>query len=142
MEPYRRPLLVHAYRMTGSLDDAEDVVQEALLRAWNKIDTYKAQGPLLNWLYVIATRLWLDEIRKRKKQVLLPLSGPPADPTAPPMPPAASAPWLDPLPGAWLAGVDPSAEVSFELRDSFSFAFMVALQKLNPRQRVVLLMRA
>ena len=142
VEPYRKPLMVHSYRMSGSLDDAEDLVQETFLRAWNKIDSYKGEGPFLNWLYVIATRLWLDEVRKRKKQVLLPLNGPPANPNAPLQPPTAPAAWLDPLPGEWLIGTDPSAEVSYELRESVSLAFMVALQKLNPRQRVVLLMRA
>ncbi len=57
VEPHRKPLLTHCYRMSGSLDDAEDLVQEAFLRAWNKINAYGGQGAFRNWLYVIATRL-------------------------------------------------------------------------------------
>lgn len=91
VESHRKPLLVHCYRMGGSLDDAEDLVQETFLRAWGKINTYEGRGPLRNWLYVIATRLWLDEVRKRKKQILLPLDGTPADPDSPLLPPVSSA---------------------------------------------------
>lgn len=141
LEPYRKPLLVHCYRMSGSLDDAEDLVQETFIRAWNKLKSYQEQGSFRNWLYVIATRLWLDEFRKRKKQVLLPLDGDPADPDSPPLPPTSPASWLDPLPDSWLSGIGPSPEFSYERRETISLAFMVALQKLNARQRVVLLMR-
>ena len=140
-EPHRKPLLVHCYRLSGSLDDAEDLVQETFLRAWNKIHSYEERGPFRNWLYVIATRLWLDEARKRKKRVLLPLDGAPADPDAPPRPPISPASWLDPLPEAWLSGIDPSPESFYERRETISLAFMVALQKLNARQRVVLILR-
>ena len=141
VEPHRKPLLVHCYRMSGSLDDAEDLVQETFLRAWSKLKSYEGQGSFRNWLYVIATRLWLDEARKKKKRILLPLDGGPADPDSPPHPPTSPASWLDPLPESWLIGVDPSPEFSYELRESISFAFMVALQKLNARQRVVLILR-
>ncbi len=141
VEPHRQPLIVHCYRLSGSLEDAEDIVQETFLRAWHKLNSFKGDGSFRNWLYVIATRLWFDEVRKRKKQVLLPLDGLPADPNTPPRPGHASAVWLDPLPNAWLVGSDPSAESSYELRETVSLAFMVALQKLNPRQRVVLILR-
>jgi len=67
VEPYRKPLLVHCYRMSGSLDDAEDLVQETFLRAWDKIKSYEGQGSFRNWLYVIATRLWLDEAPQTKE---------------------------------------------------------------------------
>ena len=141
VEPYRKPLLVHCYRMSGSLDDAEDLVQETLVRAWHKLKSFEGQGSFRNWLYVIATRLWLDEARKRKKRVLLPLDGDPADPDSPPQPSASPASWLDPLPESWLVSADPSPEFSYERRESISFAFMVALQKLNSRQRIVLILR-
>ncbi|MBC7879417.1 MAG: RNA polymerase subunit sigma-70 [Anaerolineales bacterium] len=141
VEPYRKPLLVHCYRMSGSLDDAEDLVQETFIRAWSKLNSFDGQGSFRNWLYVIATRLWLDEFRKRKKQILLPLDGDPADPDSPPLPPTSPASWLDPLPDSWLSGIGPSPEFSYERRETISLAFMVALQKLNARQRVVLLMR-
>src|SRR5688572_11941283 len=83
VEPYRKPLLLHCYRMSGSLDDAEDLVQETFVRAWSKLKSFEGEGSFRNWLYVIATRLWLDEARKRKKRVLLPLDGDPSDPDSP-----------------------------------------------------------
>jgi RNA polymerase sigma-70 factor (ECF subfamily) len=141
VEPHRKPLLLHCYRLSGSLDDAEDLVQEAFLRAWEKIKTYKGQGSFRNWLYVIATRLWLDEFRKRKKRVLLPLDGDPANPDAPPFPPASPTSWLDPLPDSWLSDATSSPEFSYERFETISLAFMIALQKLNARQRVVLILR-
>jgi len=141
VEPHRKSLLLHCYRMSGSLDDAEDLVQEAFLRAWHKINAYGGQGAFKNWLYVIATRLWLDEVRKCKKRVLLPLDGNPADPNLPPLPPTSPEAWLDPLPGSWLTSIDPPPESSYERRESISLAFMTALQKLNARQRIVLILR-
>jgi len=140
VEPHRKPLLVHCYRLSGSLDDAEDIVQETLLRAWGKLGSFDERGSFRNWLYVIATRLWLDEFRKRKKRILLPIDGDPSDPDMPPQPdPSAS--FLDPLPGSWLISPDPTPEHSYERHETISFAFMVALQKLNARQRVVLILR-
>lgn len=141
VEPHRRPLLMHCYRMSGSLDDAEDLVQETFLRAWNKLKSFEGQGSFRNWLYVIATRLWLDEARKRKKRVLLPLDGDPTDPDSPPQPVHSTGVWLDPLPESWLTGADPSPESYYERRETISFAFMIALHKLNPRQRVVFILR-
>ncbi|MBN8582919.1 MAG: RNA polymerase subunit sigma-70 [Anaerolineae bacterium] len=141
VEPHRKPLLVHCYRMSGSLDDAEDIVQETFLRAWDKLKSFDGSGSFRNWLYVIATRLWLDEIRKRKKRILLPLDGESSDPDVPPQPPTSPASWLDPLPESWLSSIGPSPEISTERRETISFAFMVALQKLNARQRVVLILR-
>jgi RNA polymerase sigma-70 factor (ECF subfamily) len=141
VESHRQPLLVHCYRMSGSLDDAEDLVQETFLRAWDKLKSFDGHGSFRNWLYVIATRLWLDEARKRKKRILLPLDGDPADPDAPPQPPALPGSWLDPLPGSWLSGIGPSPESFYERRETISLAFMVALHKLNARQRVVLILR-
>ncbi|GJM42246.1 MAG: ECF RNA polymerase sigma factor SigG [Ardenticatenaceae bacterium] len=141
VEPYRKPLLVHCYRLTGSLEDAEDVVQDTFIRAWHKVSSFLGDGSFRNWLYTIATRLWLDVVRKRKKQVLLPLDGSPADPNSPFTPPTAPAAWLDPLPQTWLASSDISTESAYELKESVSLAFMVALQKLNAHQRVVLILR-
>jgi RNA polymerase sigma-70 factor (ECF subfamily) len=110
------------------------------LRAWSKLRSFDGQGSFRNWLYVIATRLWLDEFRKRRKQILLPIDGDPADPDSP-VRPNPSASFLDPLPASWLTSLDPTPEFSYERRETISLAFMVALQKLNPRQRVVLLLR-
>jgi len=122
VEVHRKPLLVHCYRLSGSLDDAEDL------------------GSFRNWLYVIATRLWLDEFRKRKKRILLPIDGDPSNPDEPPHP-NLSAFYLDPLPDSWLTSPDPTPEHSYERRETISLAFMVALQRLNARQRVVLILR-
>ncbi len=139
-ELHRKPLLVHCYRLSGSLDDAEDIVQETLLRAWGKLKSFDGSGSFRNWLYVIATRLWLDEFRKRKKRILLPIEGDPSNPDEPPRPnPSAS--FLDPLPDSWLVSLEPTPEHSYERRETISFAFMVALQKLNARQRAVLILR-
>ncbi len=140
VEPYRKPLLIHCYRMSGSLDDAEDIVQETFLRAWSKLKSFDGSGPFRNWLYVIATRLWLDEFRKRKKRILLPIDGDPSDPDASPQPDL-SASYLDPLPESWFTSPDPTPEHSYERRETISFAFMVALQKLSAHQRVVLILR-
>jgi len=137
---YRKPLLVHCYRMSGSLDDAEDIVQETFLRAWDKLKLFDGSGSFRGWLYTIATRLWLDEYRRRKKRILLPIDGDPSNPDLPPRPnPSAS--YLDPLPDSWLTSSDPTPERSYERRETISFAFMVALQKLNARQRAVLILR-
>ena len=141
VEPHRKALLVHCYRLSGTLDDAEDLVQETFVRAWGKLKSYEGHGSFRNWLYVIATRLWLDEARKRKKRVYLPLDGDPADPDSPLPAPLANVSWLDPLPGSWFTGIDPSPESSYERREIVSLAFMTTLQKLNPRQRVVLILR-
>jgi len=118
VEPHRKPLLVHCYRMSGSLDDAEDLVQETFLRAWGNLKSYAGQGSFRNWLYVIATRLWLDEARKRKKRILLPLDGDPANPDSPPQPPTSRNSWLDPLPESWLTSNVPSPEFSYERRET------------------------
>ena len=142
VEPHRKPLLVHCYRMSGSLDDAEDIVQETFLRTWNKLKSYEGRGSFRNWLYTIATRVWLDETRKRKKRIMLPLDDAPANPDSPPLPPTSPTTWLDPLPDSWLTGSDPSPEYFFERRETISLAFMIAIQKLNARQRAVLILRA
>lgn len=140
VEPYRKPLLVHCYRLSGSLDDAEDIVQETFLRAWGRLNSYDGSGSFRNWLYVIATRLWLDEHRRRKKRILLPIEGEPSNPDEPPKP-NLSASYLDPLPDSWLVSREPTPEHTFERRETVSLAFTVALQKLNARQRSVLLLR-
>ncbi len=140
VEPHRKPLLVHCYRLSGSLDDAEDLVQETFIRAWSKLKTFDGSGAFRNWLYIIATRLWLDEFRKRKKRIFLPIEGDPSKPDETPQPDL-SASFLDPLPESWLTSPDPTPEFSYERRETISFAFVVALQKLNARQRVVLVLR-
>src|SRR5207237_6368893 len=97
VERYRGELLVHCYRMLGSQDDAEDLVQETLLRAWRRRETFQGRSTLRAWLYGIATNASLDALERRKRRLLPPDVVGPADPTARPAP-ASELPWLGPIP--------------------------------------------
>lgn len=144
-EPYRRELRVHCYRILGSLQDAEDMVQETMLRAWKRLDTYKERASFRAWLYKIATNACLDILDKRRRQAkrLLPNHVfSPADPQKPFEPPLTEVLWLEPLPDEWLAdsyAADP--ETRYSTRESISLAFLTALQILPPRQRAVLILK-
>ena len=140
-DPYRRELLVHSYRFLGSLDDAEDALQESLLRAWRRLDTLKEQASLRPWLYRIVTNVSLDMLASRKARSMPDLSRPPADPQAP-LPSAVAEPvWVEPLPDEYLAGLEVSPEARYELHESVSLAFLALLQRLPGRQRAVLILR-
>jgi RNA polymerase sigma-70 factor (ECF subfamily) len=139
--PYRHELLVYCYRLLGSVHDAEDLVQETLLRSWVKRATFVRQGSFRAWLYRIATNLCLNAITRGPRRSLPTLTQPPADPTQP-LPEASSEPiWLEPLPDALLAGVPDTPEARYTQRESITLAFIVALQVLPPRQRAVLVLR-
>lgn len=144
-EPYRRELQVHCYRILGSLHDAEDMVQETMLRAWKRLDTYEGRASFRAWLYKIATNVCLDLLDKRRRQSkrLLPSSlFSPADPNNPIEPPTTEILWLEPLPDEWLA--DSSAanpETRYSAHESISLAFLIALQILPPRQRAALILK-
>ena len=99
---YQRELEVHCYRMLGSIEDAEDVVQETLLRAWRKRETYRGQATVRAWLYGIATNACLDMLERRSRRLLPPAVAAPANPLAPPLPPASEIGWLEPYPDALL----------------------------------------
>lgn len=143
VEEHRRELLVHCYRMMGSLLDAEDMLQETFLRAWQKRDTFQGTGTLRSWLYRIATNVCLDTLDKQKapKRSLQHQNYPPADPSAPFAPPVMEPIWLEPFPDAWLPADEDSPEVRYTQQESVRLAFLTALQQLAPRQRAVLLMR-
>src|SRR5436853_2927876 len=132
-EPHRRELLAHCYRMTGSLHDAEDLVQETLLRAWKAYDRFEGRSSMRTWLHRIATNTCLTALENRQRRPLpTGLGAPSSDPTAE-LVEGAEVPWLEPLPDA---AADPSTVVG--TRGSVRLAFVAALQHLSPRQRAVL----
>ncbi|OBJ13235.1 RNA polymerase subunit sigma-70 [Mycobacterium colombiense] len=138
-EPYRRELLAHCYRMTGSLHDAEDLVQETLLRAWKAYDRFEGKSSMRTWLHRIATNTCLTALEGRQRRPLpVGLGGPSSDPTAE-LVERREVPWLEPLPELTEHPADPSVVVGS--RESVRLAFVAALQYLPPRQRAVLLLR-
>ncbi len=140
-EPYRRELQVHCYRILGSRQEAEDLVQETLLRAWRRLDTYAGQATFRAWLYKIATNACLDALdRQRSRRLLPPQAGPASDPQAPFQPPALEPIWLEPVPDEWLADTPVAPEAHYSHLESVSLAFLVALQSLPARQRAVLIL--
>ncbi len=129
--------------MLGSVEDAEDVVQETLLRAWRRRETYQGRSTVRAWLYGIATNACLDVLDRRSRRLLPPALTPPADPHATPLP-ASEVGWLEPYPDVLLdKAEDPDAgpdEVAVA-RETIELAFLVAIQHLPPRQRAVLILR-
>ncbi len=141
-EPFRRELLAHSYRLLGSSMDAEEAVQETMLRAWNGLGGYTENRSFRAWLYRIATNHCLDRLDRRKR--LLPATAfPPGNPNRPPPAPLEEAAWIEPAPDAWfVSGVlsqDPEARL--QAAESVRLAFIAALQLLPPRQRAILILR-
>jgi RNA polymerase sigma-70 factor (ECF subfamily) len=138
-EPHRRELLAHCYRMTGSLHDAEDLVQETYLRAWKAYSGFKGQSSLRTWLYRIATNTCLTALEGRQRRPLpTGLGAPSSDPTEDVVE-RSEVPWLEPLPDQRDDPADPAEIVGS--RESVRLAFIAALQHLSPRQRAVLVLR-
>jgi RNA polymerase sigma-70 factor (ECF subfamily) len=139
--PFRRELLAHCYRMLGSVDDAEDMVQETYLRAWRSYDGFEGRSSLRLWLHRIATRTCLTALETRGRRLLPSGLGGPIDDPDRPLRTDADFPWLQPIPDAMLVGgpLDPAAVAA--TRGSLRLAFVVALQQLSARQRAVLLLR-
>jgi len=142
IEPYRWELQLHCYRLLGSLHDAEDVVQDTMLRAWRHFDTFTFKGPgsLRTWLYTIATNASLDALKKRSPRILPTTSYPMADPLSPIAERATEIPWLEPFPDTWLAEATENPEARYTRSESVSLAFLTALQLLPPRQRAILIL--
>ena len=140
-EPHRFELMTHCYRMLGSLEDAEDQVQETFLRAWRRLETYEGRASFRTWLYKIATNACLDALEHRPKRILPLESATPVDPSDP-QPPQINEPvWIEPFPGEWLAPASSNPEARYDAYESISLAFLVALQVLPPRQRAALILR-
>ncbi|BBY27368.1 sigma-70 family RNA polymerase sigma factor [Mycolicibacterium sediminis] len=137
---YRRELLAHCYRMTGSLHDAEDLVQDTYLRAWKSYDNFEGRSSVRTWLYRIATNTCLTSLDGRKRRPLpTGLGAPASDPTSD-IAEHHEITWLEPLPDA--PREDPSdPSVIAESRESVRLAFVAALQHLSARQRAVLVLR-
>src|SRR6478672_13135259 len=138
-ERHRRELQVHAYRMLGSLEDAEDAVQDALLRAWRSRATYDGRSTFRAWLYRITTNACLRILERRPRRVLPYDTGPAAELGARPQPPA-DLPWLQPYPDRLLDN-GPGPEEAAVARETIELAFLAAIQHLPPRQRAVLIVR-
>ena len=141
-EPHRRELQIHCYRIVGSLQDAEDMVQETFLRAWRRLGTYQGRASFRAWLYKIATNVCLDHLDQGRIRRLLPTEVSPAsDPMATIDPPSTEINWLEPFPDEWL--IDQTAEspeARYTIYESISLAFLSALQTLPPRQRAALIL--
>jgi RNA polymerase sigma-70 factor (ECF subfamily) len=143
VEPLRGALRIHCYRMLGSSHDGDDMVQETMLRAWRGRDTLSDPAMVRPWLYRIATNVCLDEIKRRPKRVLAQDEYPAAADGKIEVAATVDEPiWLEPMPGAWLAGAgetDPAAR--YTLKESVALAFVAALQCLSAPQRATLLLR-
>jgi RNA polymerase sigma-70 factor (ECF subfamily) len=144
VDPYRRELQLHCYRILGSVQDAEDLLQETLLAAWRGLDAFAGRASLRAWLYRIATNRCLNALRDRDRRPRE-LAPPPEPPPAPPEPTRRAEPiWLEPYPDVLLEGLaDLSAEPAsrYEAREAVALAFAAGLQHLPPRQRAVLVLR-
>lgn len=136
VRPFRRELAAHCYRMLGSLQDAEDQLQETLISAWRGIDGFEGRASMRSWLYKIATNRCLDEIRRRPRRSLPSEHGAPRDPLAP-IEPVNELLWVEPAPVIW----EETGESLYSQRESVQLAFIVALQHLPATQRAALILR-
>src|SRR5512132_3639228 len=143
VEPYRGELHAHCYRMLGSVHDAEDALQDAMLRAWRALAKFEGRSSLRSWLYTIATNTSLNLIGRRPKRVLPIDYGPAADPHGGPGEPIVESVWMEPYADDALGLTDGLAgpEARYERRESVELAFVAALQHLPANQRAVLILR-
>jgi RNA polymerase sigma-70 factor (ECF subfamily) len=141
VEPYRRELQVHCYRMMGSVQDAEDMVQETFLRAWRRRETFEGRASLRAWLYKIATNACLDALEKRSKRVI-PFTRQGVSTLEEPIPANVNEPiWLEPYPDELLNWDDVGPDGHYAARENITLAFIAVLHLLPPRQRAVLILR-
>jgi len=141
VEPYRRELLAHCYRILGSFEDAEDMLQETLVRVWKRLDTFEGRSSLRAWFYKIATNACLDALDSRRMRGLPRELYRRGDPDKPLPQATREAIWIEPFPDAMLdTQPDIYPEARYEVRESITLAFVAALQKLPGRQRAALLL--
>ena len=141
-EPFRRELLAHCYRMLGSIQDAEDLVQETYVRAWRSYGRFEGRSSVRTWLYQIATNRCLTELARHSRRMLPSgLYDPEPDPGADPEQAGTDVNWLQPVPDAMVTpdSADPAAIVA--AREGLRLALIASLQYLPPRQRAVLVLR-
>jgi RNA polymerase sigma-70 factor (ECF subfamily) len=135
-EPFRRELQLHCYRLLGSVQDAEDLVQETLLAAWRGLDGFEERASLRSWLYRIATNRSLNAIRERGRR---PATENTMNPSRVHRAPEPS--WLEPYPDTALPDPAPGPEARYEQREAIQLSFIVALQNLPAKQRAALVLR-
>ena len=142
VEPHRRELLAHCYRILGALHDAEDALQDALVRAWRGLAAFEGRSTLRRWLYTIATRTSLDLAERRRARTLPLYELPPGDASSGlPPPPAEGGGWIEPIPDDLIADAAPGPEARVSARESVAFAFLAVMQTLPPRQRAAFVLR-
>ncbi|WP_329064063.1 RNA polymerase subunit sigma-70 [Amycolatopsis sp. NBC_01480] len=141
LERHRREIRVHCYRMSGSFEEAEDLTQEAFLRAWKGRSSFEGRASVRTWLYRIATNVCLDALARRPRRALPDELAPAADPYAGELA-ALDRPWLGPFPDRLLdaAAPDDTGAAVVE-RETIELAFLAAIQLLPPRQRAALVLR-
>jgi RNA polymerase sigma-70 factor, ECF subfamily len=139
--PFRGELLAHCYRLLGSAEEAEDLVQETYLRAWRSYDRFEGRSSVRTWLYRIATNVCLTAIERRGRRPLPSGLGAPAEDPAAPLVAGPEVPWLRPFPDALLAGAQQDPATVAVSRAGIRLAFVAALQYLPARQRAVLILR-
>jgi len=138
-DPYRRELQLHVYRIVGSAQDAEDLLQDTLLAAWRGLGEFEGRASIRNWLYRIATNRSLDALRanRRRPDIQRPAQMPEPTRRSEPL-------WLEPYPDALLEGIPdeaPGPEARYETREAIALAFIVGLQRIPAQQRAVLVLR-
>lgn len=141
-EPFRAELIAYGYRMLGSVDDAEDVVQDVYLDAWRAYEHFEGRSSLRTWLYRIATRAFIKALERGKRRPLpSDLHAPANDPTARVMAASPEVTWLQPAPDSLLTATTSDPATVVAARESMRLAFVATLQLLPPRQRAVLILR-
>src|SRR5881227_3968615 len=143
VEPHRGELHAHCYRMLGSVHDADDALQDAMLRAWRGLPRFEGRSSLRSWLYAIATNTCLDVIARRPPRVLPIDLAPAADPHEGPGEPVTESVWIEPYPDEVIGVEDGFAapEARYEQREGLELAFIAALQHLPANQRATLILR-